>query len=254
MTTVTEARRVLVLEARKVNRLWREGGSLVVGAQSRSPLRFPFRRLEAIYVVGNLGRGLDALVGAASEGIPVYFFGGRGAIKATLMNPARNDGPLRQQLEWLRMLGNGDCMLQQWLDDNWRHELSQLGVRLEPDTKPDDIEEGLWPTWLSRMPARRVGHYRQHLDSWQYARVSRMLRQIHINPETLLGQWVMKPILPRIRVMVMVRLRQEAELPNPETSSFYWALSGIDLWLRDRLSVWLIRLELALDEWRDGVA
>ncbi len=247
-------RRILVLETRKLARLWQEGQSLVVRPKEKTPLRFPFLRVDAIYVIGPISRGLDALLGAAEAGIPSYFFGGRGKLKASLMQPGRNDGTMRQQLEFLHTSPGGPESLVTWIREYWRHELSLLGVPVRPDTEPDAIEQQLWPQWLQELPARKVAVYRQHIAGWQYARVSTTLRGVGLNPETRLGQWVAETLADPLTVMVMAWLGQQKAFGEPSTERFYQDLAVMDEWLKARLAVWFLRLELALDEWRDGVA
>jgi hypothetical protein len=147
MNTVNDSKRLLVLETKGLDHLWPDGNSLVVCAKDKAPLRFPFRRLEAIYFIGSHDRGLAGLLSAAKADIPTFFMNGKGELKAYLISPVKESSHLRGQVEWLRLHPCGESMLTEWLDNTWRHEMSLLGSRPDTGEDPEEVETSLEREW-----------------------------------------------------------------------------------------------------------
>jgi hypothetical protein len=111
----------LMIDANKVERLFVDGPSLVIGLHAAALTRLPLRRLRSVIVVGILRHGLEALLHCAEQQIPVLFCDARGNVKTQIL-------PYRQALfhwdDWLESLGFDpvfDAAYRQWLTNQQWH-------------------------------------------------------------------------------------------------------------------------------------
>jgi prepilin-type processing-associated H-X9-DG protein len=75
----------LMLEGQRVERLFIDGPSLVIGMKATALSRLPLRRLRSVMVVGTLTDGFAALLHCAEKQIPILFCDGHSKIKTQIL-------------------------------------------------------------------------------------------------------------------------------------------------------------------------
>ncbi|MBK8972708.1 MAG: hypothetical protein IPM37_15750 [Hahellaceae bacterium] len=247
-----DSKRLLVLDAKNLEHLWPDCHSLVVKPKAKAVLRFPFRRLEAIYMIGDHDRGLAGLLRASKAQIPTFFISARGDLKAYLCAPSNAAAELRGLLEWLRLHPCGDALLSEWLDNTWRHEMSLCGSRPDVGESPEVVESALEKEW-----EKLIGHEQwqlllRHLNSWQRSRTLQVFLKLGLKPERMVSQWLLEKLRPCLASVVLLHLYLDPPDRLGEDVQFrYQWLAGLDSWMKERLTVWFTGLEMAIDEWRN---
>lgn len=179
----------LMIEGNKVERLFIDGPSLVIGLHCAALTRLPLRRLRSVVVVGRLQSGLEALLACAEQHIPVLFCDGHGTVKTQILPYQR---AVFDWDDWLESLGFDpvfDAAYRQWLDNQQRH----LRSMIQRDLDSDFDEHHPWRvamlecTLNHRLKSVLSGHTQQvEARDW----LAGMLR-VHINE--ILAQQGLKP-------------------------------------------------------------
>lgn len=179
----------LMIDANKVERLFVDGPSLVIGLHATALTRLPLRRLRSVTVVGLLHHGLEALLHCAEQQIPVLFCDSRGTVKTQILpyQHAQFDWD-----DWLESLGFDPIFhmaYRQWLENQQRHLRSLIQRDLD-----DQFDES--KPWRVAMLESCLNHRLKQVLLGQQQRDEARdwlegLMRVHLNE--LLSQQGLKP-------------------------------------------------------------
>ena len=247
---VVDQKRLLVLEGDQLEGLWPDGPGLKVKQKEKSAVRFPFRRLEAIYLVGEFDSGLYGFLSALSEGVPTFFMNRKGKVKGMLLPPNGQNALFRQQLEWLKTWPCGEELIAEWRDNQWRHDMSLEGCSLPVGTSPVELERVLRRDWQTMLGKDRFLEIEQQLEAWEYTHLIRVMHQVGLKPDGSIAPWLRTQLSDALHCLVLQHLYQ-LTLPTQRTSGKTWFawLGVLDGWISRRVYTWMASLELMLTEW-----
>lgn len=156
-------RRCLILDARRVQEIVRDGPALRVRAIGRSRQWFPLRRLSRVLCIGYPTQGLEALGATAHDGVPVTFLQPGGEVIAQLVFPGALPQPL---VHWLDAIATEPDLARAysvWLENLCRHTYGLVGaVACDSALAARKAEAGL----AELLRRQKRGRLPAHARSW----------------------------------------------------------------------------------------
>lgn len=233
-------RRCLMIEARTLQELDRDGPALRVKAQGRSRQWFPLRRLSRVLCVELPGMGLDALAQTARDGIPVTFFAPGGSVIAQLTHPGALPAPLTHWLEASVCEPELKAAYQDWLDNQRRHAYGLLGcMGCDAEHAADKAEAQLARLARQQRRGRMPAEARQWLEQLLMTQIQAQGMRLGLSPSSTrlmqLCQDLLHPGLMMALTAFLLRLPIERVLKGQEIARYY------ERALAEELEVWIER-------------
>ena len=177
----------LYIRARHLLSIVLRGPALEISILHQSVQRFPLRRLRHITLLGQTDIDLNALLVAASKGLPVAWFDGRGNLLCQILPKQRADNQLSHRLEPIMYCTRAQVTLAQ-LTENFRlHACSQVGRTLGVmPARVCDLEEVL--SRINRERGKGVHHTAaEWFEGVWHQQWLQLLHNVGINPISLLA-------------------------------------------------------------------
>lgn len=120
----------LYIRARHLEYIALRGPALEISVLNQSPQRFPLRRLRHVTLLGQTQVDLSALLLAASKGVPVAWFDGRGHMLCQVLPKLNAEKQLAFLIEPVMYCSNAQQKLKQLTENFTRHACSQVAREL----------------------------------------------------------------------------------------------------------------------------